>query len=248
MGANRRWAERGRTATAGFLLTGFFAVSAAGAMLPTGHMLTPHPKGPAREDLPARTSTGPYRIPTKVAYGLVGPNVSPRPTEHIVRISADSPDPKIETKEPGSVTIVAAPEPKTAPMPRTSTAPVAAQDSPIPTRNALAPVCQAFVAVCPVTLRDDRRPVAPKAQFSSVFEGQRYRFASAEAQATFDANPKRYAPARSGMDVVLAAQGKPNQPGSLKYAGFYRNRLYLFQSQQTADAFTKNPAKFAGEQ
>ena len=247
MGANRRWAELGRTGTAGFLVTGILAVSAAGAMLPTGHMLTPTPKGPAREDLPARTSTGPYRIPTKIAYGLIGPT-QPITTEHIVRISADSPDPKSGTKEPVRITVAAAPEPKNAPAPSTSTAPTAAQGSPSQTCNALVPICQAFVAVCPVALRDDRRPVAPKAQFSSVFEGQRYRFASAEAQADFDADPEHYAPARRGMDVVLAAQGKPNQPGSLKYAGFYHNRLYLFQSQQTADTFTKNPAKFAGEQ
>lgn len=241
MGANGQKLRLGRAGTAGALFTGILAATAAGAaVLPTGHMLSPRPTGPAINDLPASTSSGPYRIPTAFAYGLMGTPTSRRPK--VAQASQEvpketSPEKHTLREAPGVVHLSSVPDQP----------PAAAPSSPKkPSGSALVPVSQAFVAVCPVVLHDQRKAVPPKPQFSSVFEARRYHFSSAAAQAKFDANPRRYAPAHGGEDVVRIAHGKHDTVGSLKYAGYYHNRLYLFQSAETARVFHQNPAKYVG--
>lgn len=104
--------------------------------------------------------------------------------------------------------------------------------------------CYPFIAVCPVTLRDDRKIVRPTPEFTSIHNGQRYKFASAEAQAKFDASPERYAPAIDGNDAVLASMGAVGYEGSLLNTGIYEGKLYLFHSERTAEMFRKDPTQF----
>ncbi len=99
---------------------------------------------------------------------------------------------------------------------------------------------------CPVTLRDGKTLVDGKAAFSSNFGGERFEFASAEAKAAFDADPERYSPAHAGRDIVLAA-GQIDVPGSLRHATYYKNRLYLFRSEQTCRLFESDPARYAAD-
>lgn len=102
--------------------------------------------------------------------------------------------------------------------------------------------------ICPVTLREERRVVTPRPGLTSDFQGRRYSFATPEAKAAFDADPEKYAPAFGGRDVVLTSAGAIEAVGSLKHAGFYRERLYLFQSEDTCKAFYDAPRRFALEE
>lgn len=236
MGANGRSFRLGRTGTAGVLATGLLAATAAGAaILPTGHMLAPQPAGPTSEDLPASTSSGPYRIPSAFAYGLVGSRLAAVNRPGIVRISGESPQPSLR-EAPGVVHLNSVPKhPATAEGTTNLTA-----------KTAVEPTGGPFAKVCPVALRDQRKSVTPKPRFSSFFEGQCYYFSSAAAKAKFDAKPERYAPAYGGQDIVLIARGERTTTGSLQHAGFYHKRLYLFESAETARVFQENPAKFVG--
>ncbi len=100
---------------------------------------------------------------------------------------------------------------------------------------------------CPVTLRDRRVMVPGKAEYTTVWEGVTYRFASTQAQAEFQAQPANFAPAKAGRDVILLATSGQQVPGSLEHAVWYHRRLYLFQSPQTMEAFSANPEKYITE-
>lgn len=104
-----------------------------------------------------------------------------------------------------------------------------------------------FMGFCPVTLRDNKTLVDGDPQFTSNFGGERFEFASAEAKATFDADPLRYCPANAGRDIVLAV-GQIDVPGSLRHATYYKNRLYLFRSEQTRRLFEADPTRYVGEE
>ncbi len=108
--------------------------------------------------------------------------------------------------------------------------------------------CYPFIAVCPVTLRDERKVVRPSPEFTSVHNGQRYKFASAEAQAKFDASPEQYVPAIDGNDTVLASMGAVGYEGSLRHPGIFEGKLYLFHSERTADMFRKDPTQFLAKE
>ncbi len=97
---------------------------------------------------------------------------------------------------------------------------------------------------CPVTLRDRRVMVPGKAEHATEWQGVTYRFASAQAQAEFEAQPEHYAPAKGGQDVILLADSGQNVPGTLEHAVWYHHQLYLFQSSQTMEAFSASPEKY----
>jgi YHS domain-containing protein len=69
-----------------------------------------------------------------------------------------------------------------------------------------------------------------------IFEGRRFRFASATDRDVFAANPGRYYPVLGGIDVVTLAAGKPAL-GEAKFSVVYKNRLYSFASAETRDQF-----------
>ncbi|MBA3315798.1 MAG: hypothetical protein H0T47_21235 [Planctomycetaceae bacterium] len=100
-----------------------------------------------------------------------------------------------------------------------------------------------FMGFCPVTLRDHKSLVDGLQEFTTVYREATFTFATSEAKAIFDADPDRYAPANQGRDVVLAA-GQISVAGSLRHATYYRNRLYLFRSEQTCGLFVADPARY----
>jgi YHS domain-containing protein len=99
---------------------------------------------------------------------------------------------------------------------------------------------------CPVALRDRRDLVDAEPQFSAEFEGRTYNFSSAEALKKFESNPEIYAPANAGIDVV-AAQEEADIEGTLDHAVWYKNRLFLFSSQQTLDQFSIAPSVYVAD-
>jgi len=98
---------------------------------------------------------------------------------------------------------------------------------------------------CPVALRDGRKLAKGSSAHTSVWEGVRYEFVSAQAKAQFDASPETYAPVQAGCDVIGLAEAGQKQTGSLDHACWYRQRLFLFQSAAAKRAFSSNPEKHA---
>ena len=100
---------------------------------------------------------------------------------------------------------------------------------------------------CPVALRDSRDLIDAEPQFQTEFEGRTYNFSSAKAVEKFESNPELYAPANAGIDVVAAEQDADVE-GTLDHAVWYKNRLFLFSSQQTLDQFSIAPSVYVAEE
>lgn len=98
---------------------------------------------------------------------------------------------------------------------------------------------------CPVVLRDQRDLVDAKDEFTATYKSQTYHFSTAAAKAAFEAQPEKYAPAGAGLDVVRLANHGDRVDGSLDYAVWFQDRLYLFSSAESLRAFTIAPADYA---
>jgi YHS domain-containing protein len=120
--------------------------------------------------------------------------------------------------------------------------PMAPQSGPIQLAGLSA--ADAFASYCLVTLCDERRLVSASAEHSIVFKGRKYCFASAEHVRRFLNAPRCYAPAAEGVDVVSHRRGEGILEGRPEYGVWYRDRLYLFSSQQHKDAFCADVRAF----
>lgn len=98
---------------------------------------------------------------------------------------------------------------------------------------------------CPVTLRDHRDLVDSHEDYSAIFNGKRYQFATEEALEAFLDDPVKYAPATRGSDVIHLALTGEEKEGTLDYAVWYRGRLYLFSSPETMETFVAAPSSHA---
>lgn len=104
-----------------------------------------------------------------------------------------------------------------------------------------------FRGFCPVQLRDQRDLVDADATITAQFGLQTYSFSTLAAKTAFEADPSRYAPAAGGSDVVLLVNSGEEQPGSLEYCLWYRDRLYMFRSKETMAQFARDPARFGSQ-
>lgn len=106
------------------------------------------------------------------------------------------------------------------------------------------PLTPCFRGFCPVTLRDEHRLELAHGTWASTANGVRYEFSSAEAKATFDCDPYTYIPVAGGSDLVLLKEGGVTVPGSITYAHWFRGRLFLFNSADSARKFVSGPTKY----
>jgi YHS domain-containing protein len=102
---------------------------------------------------------------------------------------------------------------------------------------------QGLKGFCPVALRDEHDLQNALPEHASLFKGRTYYFSSADAKATFDEQPEQYAPIAGGNDVVML-KTKGTKEGSLDFAVWYKDRLYLFTSQKTLEQFIATPSEF----
>jgi YHS domain-containing protein len=141
--------------------------------------------------------------------------------------------------------------PKITPAAGTQSEPAAADESPAELQEKFARIAArkgaGFKGFCPVTLRDERDLADGDPQFASTYNWQEYQFCSAEAKAKFDAHPEKYAPVLGGEDVVSAAGGE-HVAGSIEFAAWFKNRLYLFNSRESMRKFVTEPARFARDE
>jgi YHS domain-containing protein len=101
--------------------------------------------------------------------------------------------------------------------------------------------------ICPVVLKDNRKLLDAQPDIKSEFRGKTYTFSSIEAKKAFDENPRKYAPAGGGNDVVRLTAGEADVAGTLEHAAWYRGRLYLFSTDDSRHEFVETPSKFVVE-
>jgi len=97
---------------------------------------------------------------------------------------------------------------------------------------------------CPVALTDTDHWNYGRPEYSAVHHGRLYRFADEKSLKAFCADPVRYTPAMNGHDVVLAQRESRFVDGHRRYGIRFRERMFLFQSDETRDAFSKAPDAF----
>lgn len=98
--------------------------------------------------------------------------------------------------------------------------------------------------ICPVALKDSRKLLDAQPDIKSEYNGKTYTFSSFESKKAFDENPRKYAPAGGGNDVVKQTSGEAGVAGTLEHAAWYRGRLYLFSSADSRHEFIETPSKF----
>lgn len=98
--------------------------------------------------------------------------------------------------------------------------------------------------LCVVALRDERELVDAQPEFQAEHEGKSYFFSSAKAKAKFLVNPRKYVPVAAGSDVVVLAHNHQAVAGTLDHSLWFRERLYLFSSEETRDTFMNNPRQY----
>jgi len=97
---------------------------------------------------------------------------------------------------------------------------------------------------CPVSLIDQGQWVEGRPQWGARHRGRTYLFAGADQQQAFLAGPDRYAPTLSGDDPVVAFDTGKQTPGLRRYGVTYQQRIYLFSSPETRNAFAANPQRY----
>jgi len=98
---------------------------------------------------------------------------------------------------------------------------------------------------CPVCAVMAAKWMPGKPEFTSVYDGVRYRFPSAEERRTFDADPAKFVPALAGDCVVCMKDGDKHVAGSLNFSIVHQGRFYLFPDDAARDKFRSAPATYA---
>lgn len=98
---------------------------------------------------------------------------------------------------------------------------------------------------CPVSLEEKERWVRGDPRYGVIHRGRTYLFAGPDEADRFYADPDRYAPMMSGMDVVLAVEENRQVPGRREHGAWYERRVYLFATEATFRRFDQAPARYA---
>ncbi len=98
---------------------------------------------------------------------------------------------------------------------------------------------------CLVSLVDDRKLVAGRAEYIVRHEGQAYRFATAAHAATFRKNPERYVPANGGDCPVAKLDRGSSRPGDPRFGVLCEGRLFLCSSTEARRTFFDDPGRYA---
>jgi YHS domain-containing protein len=96
-----------------------------------------------------------------------------------------------------------------------------------------------------VTLVEKRQWRPGDKNFGVVHRGRTYLFVDAAAQTKFLSDPDRYSPVLNGNDVVMAIGKNEIVPGRREHGVFYQDHIYLFSSEESAQAFDEAPEKYA---
>ncbi len=103
----------------------------------------------------------------------------------------------------------------------------------------------AMEGYCPVCIIDLRKWIKGKPEYATTYDGKTYLFPSQEVKDKFLANPVKYIPALGGDCTVCLNKMQQRQPGNIRHATFYQDRLFLFPSNKEKGMFKANPEAFA---
>lgn len=115
-------------------------------------------------------------------------------------------------------------------------APVQAKSVP---RLAPPPIALGLDGYCPVSLWKAQVWVRGDFRWGSVYEGCKYYFAGPGEKLAFDNAPQLFAPAASGLDVVLLIDNRQRVPGHREHGVWFNGdgRVYLFASEESLSRF-----------
>ncbi|MBN2293478.1 MAG: thioredoxin family protein [Pirellulales bacterium] len=94
---------------------------------------------------------------------------------------------------------------------------------------------------CPVSLVEEKAWKFGDRRWGARHLGVTYLFTSLENQQKFLRTPDRYSPVGLGNDIVVLLESGRTVPGQRKHGVSFAGRIYLFSSQESLDAFTKQP-------
>jgi len=97
---------------------------------------------------------------------------------------------------------------------------------------------------CPVSLLEDKAWKFGDRRWGATHLGVTYLFTSLQQQQKFLKTPDRYSPVGLGNDIVVLLESGKTIPGQRKHGVSFAGRIYLFSSQQSLDAFTKQPRHY----
>lgn len=98
----------------------------------------------------------------------------------------------------------------------------------------------ALCGLCPVSNRQEGEQIWGDPTFPVEFDGRVYWCANADAQATFRAQPQKYAPVFGGDCAYCYVLENVRVEGSWYFSTFVQGRLYLFPEQATLDKFLQS--------
>jgi YHS domain-containing protein len=93
----------------------------------------------------------------------------------------------------------------------------------------------------PVAYFTDSKPVEGKAEFEITWDGQRYRFASAQHRALFKATPDKYAPQFGGSCAMNMSAGVRRESDPHNWT-IVNGNLYVFAGARGLENFKQNVA------
>lgn len=96
----------------------------------------------------------------------------------------------------------------------------------------------------PVELVETGTALAGQETFASNYDGQTYRFGSAETKARFDANPSNYAPVLAGDSMVAWVDRKELKGGKPEIFSIYGGKIFLFANEEEKRTFDANPKNY----
>ncbi|HVX12246.1 MAG TPA: DUF255 domain-containing protein [Pirellulales bacterium] len=100
---------------------------------------------------------------------------------------------------------------------------------------------------CPVTLVERREWHEGDEKWGAIHHGRTYLFVSEEAQQKFLANPDRFSPVFAGNDPVQRVEHDKIVPGKRQHGAFYKDRVYLFASEDSFLQFHRDPDRYLME-
>ncbi len=102
-----------------------------------------------------------------------------------------------------------------------------------------------FQQVCLVKFKEERVFTPGLPELTVEYRAQNYRFSSVEAAEKFRAGPERFVPTAGGLDVVSFRNNQEVIQGSLDFAVWYNQRLFLFSNNENIATFQRQPEKFS---
>jgi len=93
---------------------------------------------------------------------------------------------------------------------------------------------------CPVAYLVMEKVVEGDAKYSSIYEGETYYLANADAKKMFDADPEKYLPKYDGYCATAVAMDELMESDPQLFS-VYDGATYLFSNQMAKESFDKDP-------